>query len=421
MFIDRTFESDLKNSPFSENLLSFQKLENEEQKVKTVFIDNEKAIFHRTITSSSRFSGSSKFCYLLNDKQLKLKQDEKSKNKLQANNFTDKQVLENYSLQQANENVNSEKIRTSYFDSITRNKLTYRSQEEKEADFLETDKFWKELLHKEKNTFKLNKSKVRRKIYAFSNVSESKKKLFFWTISFPLNMPDNLIFKSFNSWLTRMKRDLSLHSYLWISERQQNGTLHFHMIVNEYYNVVTANWFMRSIIYHALENEQKKQLEIYNRIYSSDLGYSDSAKKELYEKACKKIWSEDFKTIMNYNGVDIDKERRGKKGKRKVINFAFRAKTKALAKYLTKYITKNDSEFSHYCWHCSRDISALMTTFVVSSSDSELLKSIENEKTNFFINTDKFLVFFFQKTDLKDFLNELYEINELIYNSVLFI
>jgi hypothetical protein len=55
-----------------------------------------------------------------------------------------------------------------------------------------------------------------------------------------------------------------------------------------------------------------------------------------------------------YNGVDVKYVKNDKKG---IIN------------YLAKYVTKNDIEFYHLPWHCSRDISGLFTS--INFDDSE--------------------------------------------------
>lgn len=59
---------------------------------------------------------------------------------------------------------------------------------------------------------------------------------------------------------------------------------------------------------------------------------------------------------IKYNGVDIAKNRKT----RRVTNFAQSKNRRKLTSYITKYITKNNSEFTHLAWHCSRDYSNLI-------------------------------------------------------------
>jgi hypothetical protein len=67
----------------------------------------------------------------------------------------------------------------------------------------------------------------------------------------------------------------------------------------------------------------------------------------------------------NYNGVDIAKDRKTKK----VVNFALKNKSRALINYLIKYVTKNDGNFSHLAYHCSRDYSNLVTGFRLTDAE----------------------------------------------------
>lgn len=193
---------------------------------------------------------------------------------------------------------------------------------------------------KEKN-FSVNKVEVRNRILGMVNtVKRGKAELYFWTVTFPQAITDDLAYRAFNIWLTRLRQSKILRNYLWIAERQTGDRLgdgrqatnniHFHIAIPHKMSVVVANRYMRE----TLSNFCKNRLMDYS----------------VYQ--CKR-----------YNGVDIAKNR----STRKVTNFAVKKGTRSLVSYLTKYVTKNDSTFNHLAWHNSRGFSALFTglTFTV--------------------------------------------------------
>ena len=172
-------------------------------------------------------------------------------------------------------------------------------------------------------TYKINRKEVTHRILNYVNQMKGEKLLFLWTVSFPLKTPDQVCYRLLNTWLTRLRQEKMIKDYLWISERQQNGTLHYHIAVNNRMCVKRANKMMRASIMHCIN---KKLIE-WNR--------TDAAK---------------------YNGVDISKNRKTKR----VTNFALQKNQKALSNYLTKYISKSDNTFTQLAWHNSRGYSNLI-------------------------------------------------------------
>lgn len=231
----------------------------------------------------------------------------------------------------------------------------------------------------EKKKYKLNKVKVRSKIYAFANVAKSRKKLNFWTITFPEGLKDKYCYKYFNTWLTRLRYECKLKSYLWVAEQQKNDTTHFHMIVNQYINVSTANTFMKE----TLLNGHKKKEYKYN-----------------------------LNAIENYNGVDIDKDRKTKR----VVNFAEIKRQKTLANYLSKYVTKNDTQHERLTWHCSRDISQLFTSAIITRANTKIFNVLfEIDLYNPCFAVD-FISGVYAKQPPEFIFHSLDEINEAIYS-----
>lgn len=184
--------------------------------------------------------------------------------------------------------------------------------------------------------YQVNKKEVTHRIRNFVNFMRGKKELYFWSVTFPLATSDDTAFLLMNKWLTRLRQEKMLRSYLWITERQKNGTIHFHMAVNHRMDVKKANKFMRACLFTCIDNQEI----IYSR--------ADAVK---------------------YNGIDISKDR--KTGR--VTNFAKKSKDRSLVAYLTKYVTKNQESFKHLAWHSSRDYSHIVIQFRLT--ESELLKS----------------------------------------------
>ena len=177
-----------------------------------------------------------------------------------------------------------------------------------------------------KTEYKLNKKKVREKCSAFFGLRQSKKFLAFYSISFPQNFPDEFAYKCLNTVLTRLREECDLKSYLWVAERQKNGTIHFHMLTNTFMQIRKVNHFMARAINTQIRSKKNK----------GKIKVSFDIKK--------------------YNGVDV----RRVNGSRKALNC-----------YLTKYVSKNTISFHRLPYSSSRDISELFTaeTFVNENTD----------------------------------------------------
>ena len=193
--------------------------------------------------------------------------------------------------------------------------------------------------------YRIDKTEVSHRIRNYINQMKGEKMLYFWTITFPQHTTDDTAYILLNKWLTRLRTENMIKEYLWITERQENGTIHFHMVINRKMDVRKANRYMRASIMYSI-NKQEIQ---YDRIQTT-----------------------------RYNGVDIAKDRKTKR----VINFAKQHKQKALSNYLTKYVTKNNSTFQHLAWHSSREYSNLITNIRFTSIEitgSGILQQINKD------------------------------------------
>lgn len=131
---------------------------------------------------------------------------------------------------------------------------------------------------------------------------------------------------------------------VWVAERQQNGTIHFHLLTNDFMEIAIVNGYMAK----ALTNAKKRGIE--------KLATVETEK---------------------YNGVDV--KRVGQK-------------KKSLIGYLTKYITKNNIEFYRLPWHCSRDVSRLFTSMYFEEEDSDqILQKLPQDEKNYHIHESDYL------------------------------
>ena len=202
---------------------------------------------------------------------------------------------------------------------------------------------------RQERQYHINKTEVTHRIRNFVNAMKGEKKLYFWTITFPANTSDDTAFVCFNKWVTRVRKELNLRSYLWVTERQKIGTVHFHIALHQRLCVKKANRFMRACLFTCIDN--------------GEIDYTREAAK-------------------NYNGVDIAKNR--KTGR--VTNFAERKSQKSLVNYLTKYVSKSDQKFKHLAWHSSRDYSNLVTK--VRFTEREIAQS----NIKMFLNPEAIIV-----------------------------
>lgn len=184
-------------------------------------------------------------------------------------------------------------------------------------------------------TYSINKPEIRARLFSMIAAQPAgAKELYFWTVTFPMQTEDGVIYRLFNTWLTKLRQLKLLVNYLWVAERQENGTLHFHLAIPHKMGVKKAN--------------REMMVTICNEIRAGGIAYNLQAAKR-------------------YNGVDIAKNRQTKK----VTNFALGKRgRRSLTGYLTKYVTKNNGQFTHLAWHNSRGFSALFTAVTFTYEES---------------------------------------------------
>ena len=167
-----------------------------------------------------------------------------------------------------------------------------------------------------------------------AKLKQSKRFMAFYSISFPLHMAEDEIYKAFNYWLTNCRKYYKLDTYLWVSEYQENSTVHYHLLTNKYMRIEDGNRSMAGTLHN--------------------MGYLDG-RKTTYIKRKTKQEVKGILTLERFNGVHVDEV---KGDKMKVIG------------YMTKYMTKdNNHEYNKQPWHCSRNVSVLATSVGLSESE----------------------------------------------------
>jgi len=241
-----------------------------------------------------------------------------------------------------------------------------------------------EIKQKEIKYYGLRKNKIRNKILNFFSLNKSKKFCAFYTITFPLNINDDLAYQLLNTWLTRCRKSAGLRSYLWVAERQKNNTLHFHLITNNYMKIGMVNDFMKE----CLRTQKNK-----GKLICRD------------------------NIINKYNGVDVDNLYQSKRRKNKNERLDKIEAQRKLSMYLTKYITKNETKSLRLPWHCSRDISALFISINYQDVSSLEIAHLINDNPEAVVtyNEDFFTIHYFKFNPDDFYFTDLININNAVY------
>ena len=325
----------------------------------------------KDIHSETHLTGSSKYVHINNTFQVRKKDVDKSE--IKGNIYNNYITAVNF-CQRWNLKYDKEEMATfadygiEYYSYINRYKTV--------ADYIHGKKQGK------KRTYKLNKTKVRKKISALCRTDQAKSFLAFYSISFPMHAKDSVIYTMFNKWLTNCRTRYNLNTYLWVAERQENNTLHFHLLTTNRMDITKVNKAMAN----AIDTEVKKG--------NCNWGSSDKFK---------------------YNGVDVESVQKPKKRQNETRasyryklarrqNIDKREIYRWISWYLTKYVTKNDIIFEKLPWHCSRDVSALFTSIVISECDIEYytqhLSDVVEEYKIYNIDNKTIYMFIKQQSDI---------------------
>jgi len=168
---------------------------------------------------------------------------------------------------------------------------------------------------------------IRRRIHAWCGAIGGVKRIRFFTITFPEGTKDEDGKKALNIWLTRLRLADPKINYFWTAERQQNETIHFHLLLDRHMSIQMVNGWMKTTLINMGE---------------------------------KIPWSNpDHKAI--YGGVNV---------KQKIYS------GHGVEKYLIKYLTKSSFSGIGQPWHASRELGKLAVR--VRKPSSEMLVILQN-------------------------------------------
>ena len=192
-----------------------------------------------------------------------------------------------------------------------------------------------------------SRGKVKDKATAFFRAAAGDR--VFVTLTFLAPVDDAAGVSILNKFLTSARKKIKNLQYLWVAERQENGNIHFHAIMNKRLPVRKWNamWVMAQ--YNAGLRGQNK--------FGEEISLEEMQQRYMSDKVheC-------------FNPLDIKKVR----------------SIGALSSYLTKYITKQkkNSAFACAAWHCSRQVSRMFTRATVSPSAFAYMCSFNNYKVD---------------------------------------
>lgn len=185
----------------------------------------------------------------------------------------------------------------------------------------------------ERRLWKLNRKELFRRAYAYASLNESFRFLAFYSVSFPAGMEESVVCRVWNKILTRWRRDCGLKSYVWVAERQSNGTRHYHLLTNNWMRIQDCN----KIAAVSIDGEVAKG--------TASWGNS---------------------SLSLYNGVDVKRVRARSTGVSESVTSSM---VRQVTRYITKYISKSSNESAYRLWHCSRNVSALVVRASVEEAD----------------------------------------------------
>lgn len=180
------------------------------------------------------------------------------------------------------------------------------------------------------------KIKIKEKMLAV--FAASKNNFTLCTLTLVNDCDDIKAVKMLNKFLTATKKHIGAYNYVWVAERQENGRVHFHMVVDRRLdiNYINSLWIIQQF----------------------NAGV-------LHESANKKLMDETGLTFKQLH-------KQGEKGHKlahKYLNPVDVIKVKSIdgvSAYLTNYVTKNETKMSCAIWHCNRNVSKLFTKQLIS-------------------------------------------------------
>lgn len=244
---------------------------------------------------------------------------------------------------------------------------------------------------KDNSTKKFSSAAIRRMRMAINNLIDAetvgrfgekwkkhKKKinLNFVTLTFPSSQKhtDLEAKKMLNYYLTELKNSVGSFAYVWKAEKQKNGNIHFHILINKYINYLHIRKIWNNVLSRNgyIEEYRKKlskmTLHDYIEYRKQNAKIKHTQKhienyKKAYREGKKTNWS-------NPNTTDIHTLRG----------------IKSAAAYIVKYVSKPEENIEGRYWGCSDELRNYVFCAVLSRQDIAILQknSTKQHKSDYF-------------------------------------
>jgi hypothetical protein len=238
-----------------------------------------------------------------------------------------------------------------------------------------------------------SKQKIKDKIFALYR-SSGNSNFTFLTLTLIGSSTDRAGVTVLNKFLTVLRTKYGKFVYIWIAERQENGNIHFHVILSRHFPIQYINslWVIQQFNAGIVNTQAAgRVLAVHNTTFQ------DLHKQGRYSDVQKFLNPVDIKKITSIDGLSC---------------------------YLTEYITKNQDTFRCLPWHCNREVSKLFTKQLISKrtfakTSCKAKNRITSRKGKTYINQTYvgqhcIINTIYNKQHFQKYLHELEQVNKWI-------
>lgn len=193
--------------------------------------------------------------------------------------------------------------------------------------------------------------------------------LIFVTLTLPVkqNHTDIELKKMLNYFLTELSKKQGNIKYVWKGEKQKNGNIHFHLLINKkiHYSVICKLW-NGVLNRHGYIEEYRKKMQ--NMTLNEYINYRKKNEKikhtQRHLDQYKKAYLRGKKTgWTSPNTTDVHS-----------LYFI-----KSATAYISKYITKSEENINGRYWGCSDELRNYQYTTIIRQDDIRKLQSYSNK------------------------------------------
>lgn len=198
----------------------------------------------------------------------------------------------------------------------------------------------KKYIDRETDKAMSRRTKIKIKEKMLSVFAASKNKFTLCTLTLVNDCEDTKAVKMLNKFLTATKKQIGAYNYVWVAERQQNGRIHFHMVIDRRLdiNYINSLWIIQQYNSGVMHQEANSKLMLETGLTFKQLHKQGDKGYKLAHKFLNPV------DIVKVNSID------------------------GVSAYLTNYVIKNETKMSCAIWHCNRNVSKLFTKQLISKN-----------------------------------------------------